>query len=129
RLPTREAALDAARKFEAMFLRTIIRDMRKSAETFGEGMFGKSVGAGIRESWFDNLMAAHLSKSDQVGLADEIVEDWDRWGLIGKGSRKNEFTEPAPRFASHSSPTIERIRRRSHSYAEDFAIDEGAKMA
>jgi hypothetical protein len=46
-----------------------------------------------------------------------------------KGSRKNKFPEFALRFAPDSVATIERIRRRSRGYVEEFAIEERPEMA
>jgi len=49
--------------------------------------------------------------------------------LSHKGSRKNNFREFAPRFASDLAATIERNRKLELRYGEDFAIEERPKMA
>ncbi len=82
--PSRAEGEDAAKNFEALFLRQIVKDMRKSAEVMGEGgLFGKGEGSGIKESWFDDMFASHMSGSGQVGLADALVDDWARNGHLG----------------------------------------------
>jgi len=76
--------MKAAQDFEAVFLRKIISDMRKNSQMLGDGLFGKSPGAHIKESWYDNTMAEHMAQTGQVGLANALVEDWARNGHIAK---------------------------------------------
>jgi len=45
------------------------------------------------------------------------------------GAVREQVSEIAPSFGSDSAATIERIRRDSQSYLEDFAIEERSKMA
>lgn len=82
----RAEAMKAAQDFEAVFLRKIISDMRKNSQMLGDGLFGKSPGANIKESWYDNTLAEHMAQTGQVGLANALVEDWDRHGHIAKDS-------------------------------------------
>jgi hypothetical protein len=47
---------------------------------------------------------------------------------VTKGSRKNKFPAFALRFAPDSVAAIERIRRSSRDYDEEFAIEGRRKM-
>lgn len=82
RLPNLAEARKAAGDFEGLFLRTIIKSFRKSADANGEGLFGQSAGAGIKENWFDDFMSGHIAQAGGVGLADRLVEDWGEAGRI-----------------------------------------------
>ena len=85
---TRKEAEKAARDFEGIFLRQIIRDMRKSAEVMDDGgLFGKGEGSGIKEDWFDSMFSEHMWNTGQVGLADALVKDWTRSGRLGDAEK------------------------------------------
>lgn len=78
-----EEAQQAAQQFEAIFLRMIVKDMRKSATSMtGSGMMGEGVGADVREGWFDSFMGDHLAASGRVGLADALYRDWVEAGKV-----------------------------------------------
>ena len=78
-----------------MFLRTIIKNFRESANTNGEGLFGDSAGSGIKESWFDDAMSEHIATSGGVGLADRLIIDWGDAGRIADVHAEPEKA-PAP---------------------------------
>ena len=106
---SRAEAKDAATQFEAVFLRQIIKDMRKSAEFMGEGLFGKSAGSGIKESWYDNMLATHMSETGNVGLATELVNDWERNGHIAKTPEEQKLVKADSdfEFSVHNNQLLE----------------------
>lgn len=65
-----EALAEAARQFEALFLHTLLRNMRESA--FGEGLFD-SEQSRLYESMFDQQIARTMADKGGIGLADILV--------------------------------------------------------
>lgn len=59
---------DAAQGFEAIFLRQILRDLRKTATIDGD----KSAMSGIYTEMFDEHLADQLSKAGGIGLGQAI---------------------------------------------------------
>lgn len=59
---------DAAQGFEAIFLRQILKDLRKTATVDGE----KSAMSGIYTEMFDEHLADQLSKAGGIGLGQAI---------------------------------------------------------
>ena len=85
-------AYKAAQQFEAIFLRMVVKDMRKNATAMtGGGMMGEGVGSDVREGWFDTFMSDHLSATGHVGLADSLYKDWIEAGKVDVDS--DESTE------------------------------------
>ena len=77
-----QSARETAQKFEAIFLRMMIRDMRSNASSGGDGIFGNAAGSQIKEGWFDTMLAERMASSGQVGLSDALVADWKRAGRL-----------------------------------------------
>ncbi len=84
KLPPREKAWQAAKRFEGIFIQMLVRDMRKNAESFGEGMFGKAPGSGVQSQLFNSLLSDKMAQSGRIGLARALMEDWERQRLIPK---------------------------------------------
>ena len=77
----------AAEQFEAIFLRMIVKDMRKNATAMtGGGMMGEGVGSDVREGWFDTFMSDHLAATGQVGLSEALYRDWVEAGKVDDDS-------------------------------------------
>jgi Rod binding domain-containing protein len=83
-LPSRKKAWNAAKRFEGIFVGMLIRDMRKSSESLGEGMFGKAPGSGVQSQLFNSLLSDKMAQSGRIGLAKTLMEDWERQRLIPK---------------------------------------------
>ena len=81
-LPSREKAWNAAKRFEGIFVGMLIRDMRKSADSLGDGMFGKAPGSGVQSQLFNRLLSDKMAQSGRIGLAKALMEDWERQRLI-----------------------------------------------
>jgi Rod binding domain-containing protein len=85
-----DEAYKAAQQFEAIFLRMVVKDMRKNATAMtGGGMMGEGVGTDVREGWFDTFMSDHLAATGQVGLADSLYRDWVDAGKVANVSEKS----------------------------------------
>ncbi|PKH25412.1 flagellar rod assembly protein/muramidase FlgJ [Enterobacterales bacterium CwR94] len=65
----------AAEQFEAMFLRTILKEMRKSVDAMSgdEGMFSSREARNLRD-FYDDSLAQELASQRSTGIADLLVK-------------------------------------------------------
>lgn len=82
----RAQALEVASQFEQLFVRSMVQDMRKTAEFGGdgEGMFGGGPGSDTYSDWFDQNLAEHISKSGQVGIKDTLMREFEATHQVPK---------------------------------------------
>jgi flagellar protein FlgJ len=80
----RAEALEVARQFEAVFVRTMIGNLRQTAQVMGEdgGLFGSGPGADTYADWFDQNLAEHIGRSGNVGVADVLMREFERWKQV-----------------------------------------------
>jgi Rod binding domain-containing protein len=79
----RQHAEKVADQFETIFVRSMVQSMRLSATYGGDsGMFGSGPGADTYSDWFDQNVAEHVSASSQVGIAKQLMRDFERSGEI-----------------------------------------------
>ena len=79
----RQRAENTAAQFEQMFVRTLVGSLRQTATLGGEGgMFGSGPGADTFADWFDQNLAEQVSRTADVGIADQLVHDLERHGEI-----------------------------------------------
>lgn len=72
------ALKEAARQFESLFTRMLLKSMREAS--MGEGL-GDSEETRFYQDMFDQQLAVQLSKGDGIGLATRLVEQLARSGL------------------------------------------------
>jgi len=60
---------EAAKSFESVFARLLVREMRRALP---EGLFGGGSGADVYEGWFDEHLGEALVERDALGLAGMI---------------------------------------------------------
>ena len=76
------ALKEAARQFESLFTQMLLKSMRDANRGFGEdSLFGSQQGD-FYQDMFDDQMAMHLSKGEGLGLADMLVQQLTRSGLV-----------------------------------------------
>ncbi|MBY4953628.1 MULTISPECIES: rod-binding protein [unclassified Pantoea] len=65
----------AAEKFEAMFLRTMLSEMRKGTDAFaGEsGMFSSREARNLRD-FYDDALAQELASQRSTGIANVLIQ-------------------------------------------------------
>lgn len=65
----------AAEQFEAMFLRTLLSEMRKSVDTMSSdsGMFSSRESRTLRD-FYDDALAQELASQRSTGIADLLVK-------------------------------------------------------
>lgn len=74
--PEADPTQKAAQGFETIFLRQILKDLRKTAEVGGESSYM----TGFYTDMFDDFLAEHLTKAGGIGLADAIKTYLERSG-------------------------------------------------
>lgn len=78
RSQTPEALRETARQFESLFTRMLLKSMRETS--FDDTMTGQ--GEGFYRDMFDDQLAIELSKGKGLGLADMLVEQLKRAGVV-----------------------------------------------
>ena len=76
------ALKEAAKQFESLFTQMLLKSMRDANQGFGEdSMFSSSQGD-FYQDLFDDQMAMQLSQGKGLGLADMLVQQLTRAGLV-----------------------------------------------
>lgn len=70
---------EAAQAFEALFMQTLLRQMREAQ--LEEGFFGQGAGASGYEAIFEDLMARQSAGSSPLGIASLLESQWS--GTVG----------------------------------------------
>lgn len=83
---SRAKALAVASQFEQVFVRSMVQDLRKTAEFGGddEGMFGSGPGSDTYSDWFDQNLAEHISSSGQVGISQVLMREFEATHQVPK---------------------------------------------
>lgn len=112
----------AAEQFEAIFLRMVVKDMRKNATAMtGGGMMGDGVGSDVREGWFDTFMSDHLAATGQVGLAESLYRDWVEAGKVddsGDESTEGDLGQLVRRFELADNQGLTHIQGAGNALAK-----------
>lgn len=69
---------ELAHEFEAMFLAQMLRQMRQSMTLAGDEQEGDGFGKSAFTETFDTELARHLSTSGGLGIADVIIDAYER---------------------------------------------------
>lgn len=76
------ALKEAAKQFESVFTQMLLKSMRDANRSFGEdSLFGSSQGD-FYQDMFDDQIAMQLSKGKGLGLADMLVQQLTRAGMV-----------------------------------------------
>lgn len=73
-----EAAREVARQFESLFAQQLLAGMRSTAKVPGSGVSD----AGAYQSLFDQQMAGLMTRGKGLGLAEQLVQQWQRQGVV-----------------------------------------------
>ena len=76
----RAKAQAAADDFEQMFVRTLVSSLRQTASLGGDGggMFGSGPGTETYGDWFDQNLAEQIGRDSEIGIAAQVMRDWER---------------------------------------------------
>jgi murein DD-endopeptidase MepM/ murein hydrolase activator NlpD len=102
---------ELAHEFEAMFLAQMLRQMRQSMSLAGGDEEGDGFGKAAFTDTFDTELARHLSTSGGLGIADVIIEAYERQNgaSISSGSSGAAASSGAS-GSSLSAPGVSRAR-------------------
>ena len=76
-----------AKAFESYFIHSLLKEMRKSVKTEGNGSLGYS--EGIYQSMFDEAIAEKISENGGIGLADILIKNLSKnLKFLGKSTDK-----------------------------------------
>ena len=90
-LPTRQEAMQAAGRFESLFVNLLLSRMKG---TLDKGFFGGAAGGHLQEGLFSTMLADQVAtEGPGLGLAARLVEDWVAKGYV-QGGEKAEGTDP-----------------------------------
>lgn len=85
----RAEAWKTAVQFEKVFVQEMLSGLRKTAELGGEdggpfasGLFGSGPGSETYTEWFDDSLAEQVVKTGRLGIADQIMEEFERWKQV-----------------------------------------------
>ncbi len=84
----KQHAQSVADQFETVFVRTMVSSLRQTAAVGEEGMFGAGPGSDTYSDWFDQNLAEQVSHNGHVGIADQLMRDFARYGAIPKAPPK-----------------------------------------
>ena len=121
-----QALREAARQFESLFARMMISSMR--AASFGDSLFSSDQHE-FYQSMFDDQLAVELTRGRGLGLADMLVEQLTRAGLVATPSAP-ETQQPADgtQQAAHGTwrpSSREEFARELWPHAEQAASELG----
>lgn len=88
-----EAAREVARQFEALFARQMLSGLQATAKVPGSGVED----LGPMQSIMDQQLGALLTRGSGLGLAEQLMRQWQQLGQLG---------EAAPTNDAHRLPTL-----------------------
>ncbi|HEY4213900.1 MAG TPA: flagellar assembly peptidoglycan hydrolase FlgJ [Steroidobacteraceae bacterium] len=95
-----KAVREAARQFESLFTRMMLKSMREA--NFKDPNFGSDQ-SDFYQDMFDDQLAVQMSKGHGLGLADMMVQQMTRAGMLPAAAAKTAGTAPAAASGSAAS--------------------------
>lgn len=77
-----ETVREAARQFESLFTRMLLKSMREAS--LGDGLFESD--QGLHRDMLDDQLAVELSRGKGLGLAEMLIQQLQRAGLVSSDS-------------------------------------------
>lgn len=105
----RQRAAKVADQFEAVFVRTMVASLRQTAVVGGGGMFGSGPGADVYADWFDQNLAEQIGRSGHVGIAAQLLRDFERAGALDPQSGGRGGVDDAAARARTAAAAADRL--------------------
>ncbi len=129
-----EKALEAAKGFEAMMVKQMLKSMTSSLEN--KGFFGKAPGSDVYQDMFIDSMARQITDQGRLGLADMIVKNMEqgnvRKSLEIRNLNDNDKIRTKREFISKPKKDNTILQKRLTKYdgiiskaAKKFNVDKG----
>lgn len=133
---TPEALREAAKQFESLFTRMLLKSMRETS--FGDSLTGEQ--GEFYQGMFDDQLAIELSKGKGLGLADMLVQQLARAGLVpadtapgvdaASGAAAQTGRTNAPQFAPGSREEfVRRLWPDAEAAARELGVDPRTLIA
>jgi flagellar protein FlgJ len=132
-----EALKQAAKQFESLFVKMLLKTMREASEGFGDSLFSSDQ-TEFYQSMFDDQMAVHLSQGPGLGLAEMLVRQLSQGAAsqspsgasasIDAMSRSGETARAAP-IASSREDFVRQMRPHAEQAARMLGVDPDALIA
>jgi len=88
---TPEAAREVARQFEALFAQQLLSGLRSTAQVPGSGV----TDLGPMQSVMDQQMSALLTRGKGLGLAEQLMQQWQQSGQLAGAAADGPHVLPA----------------------------------
>ena len=88
-----EAVRKVAQQFESIFTKMVLSSMRQANASFGDQLFGSDQQQ-FYQGMFDDQLAVEMTKGKGLGLADMLVQQLSRSGLV-KGAAPGDVAKGA----------------------------------
>ncbi len=75
------AVREVAKQFESIFAKMVLSSMRQASSSFGDDLFGSDQQK-FYQGMFDDQLAVELTKGRGLGLADMLVQQLTRAGMV-----------------------------------------------
>jgi flagellar protein FlgJ len=124
------ALREAARQFESLFTSMLLKSMREAS--MGEGL-GDSDETQFYQDMYDQQLAVQLSKGDGLGLAQKLVEQLTRSGLV-PGNDAAGAHAPAATVDTHADDSaradfIRQLKPHADAAAAQLGVSADAVIA
>jgi flagellar protein FlgJ len=135
------ALKEAAKQFESLFTKMLLKSMREANESFGDSLFG-SEQTKFYEGMFDDQLAVQLSQGRGLGLADMLVRQLTGGSSQASAPGAGDSLLPAPGasdlkavssspepIASSKQEFIRQMLPHAQKAAREIGVDPHALLA
>ena len=98
---SQKALRGAAQQFESLFINMMLKSMRDATSSIGDSLTGGNE-MDLYQGMFDEQIATQMSKGKGLGLADLLVQQLNRTGLV-KPSATTQASSPSTLTSTSSS--------------------------
>jgi flagellar protein FlgJ len=118
---SKDSVRAAAQQFESLFTQMMLKSMRDATKSIGDQLAGSNE-VDFYQSMFDQQIASQLSKGKGLGLADLLVQQLTRSGLVqnSQGSAASSATSTNAAPASGTPETTSKTTAALSTSREDF---------
>ena len=118
-----EAVREVARQFESLFAQQLLAGLRSTAKVAGSGVSD----AGAYQSLFDQQLAGLMTEGRGLGLADQLMRQWQQQGVVndaplagmtGHTARPDRRVDAVTVTAPVSTAGPARLRDRVEAFVE-----------
>lgn len=113
------ALKEAAKQFESLFTKMLLKSMREASESFGDSMFDSDQ-TEFYQGMFDDQLAMQLSQGKGLGLADVLVRQLAQAGLAGAAPSQRGNVQSAGEPAAATTSSTSGQRHSLSTSKEDF---------